>query len=310
MRVLVAGPTGVLGRPTVRRLVRAGHEAVGLVRSDEKAALVRSLGGAAVRGDVLDAESVLEAARGAEAVINLATAIPTARVERRSAWELNDRVRREGARNLIRAARRVGAQVYVQGSVLYVYGDHGESWIDEEASTTSHPMIDSAIEAEEATREANGDGLATVILRFGTPYARDAWHTQLLVDRARKRELPILGDGRGFWSLIHADDAARATVLAMEDGPDGAIYNVADDEPVRMADLVTYLAELLGAPAPRRVPTMAARLLAGNDVTSLLSSSIRLSNRLIRDELGFEPAYPSFREGLAEVLAGPVPEPP
>ena len=156
---------------------------------------------------------------------------------------------------------------------------------------------------------ANGDDLATVVLRFGVVYSRDSWHTQLLISQARKRRLPILGDGRGFWSLIHAEDAARATVQALEDAPGGAIYNVADDQPVAMAELFNELTRQLGARAPRKVPVLAPRALVGKDLTALLTGSIRLSNRLIKEELGFEPAYRSYREGLAELLAEPVPEP-
>lgn len=302
MKVLVAGPSGVVGRPTVRLLVEGGHEVVGLVRSEEKVGVVRALGATPILGDVLDPESVTRAAQGVEAVVHLAVGLPTDPAPSRSDWATSDRRYVDGARNLIAAARAVGAHVYVQPSVLYVYGDHGEAWVDEKAPPKGGPMAKGPLEGEAIALAANGDGLDAMVLRFGSLYGRDAWHTQFLVSQARERELPILGDGKAYWGLVHAEDAARATVLAMVDAPAGSIYNVADDEPVRMGELVAYLAEQLGAPPPRKVPTLAARVLAGTDVVSLLSSSIRLSNRRLKRDLGFAPSYPSYREGLAEVL--------
>lgn len=309
MRVLVAGPSGVLGRPTVRRLVEAGHAVIGLVRGDVGADVVRSLGGMPVPGNVLDADAVLRAAQDAEAVLNLVPAIPTGFGVTRSEWDANEQRRLEVTRNLIRACQAAGVGVFVQQSVHYVYGDQGEQWVDEELPPPRESLLPSALEAERLAVAANSGSLETVILRLGTVYGHDAWHTQLLVSLARKRQLPTLGDGKGYWSLIHAEDAAQAIVLAMEDGPAGSIYNVGDNEPVRMAELVTHLADQLAAPSPWNVPTLLARAAAGKDVVKLLSSSIRLSNRLLRQELGFAPAYPTFREGLAQVLAQPMPEP-
>ena len=311
MKVLVAEPSGVIGRRAVRRLVAAGHAVSGLVRDESRTALVESLGAQPVAGDVLDGESLLRAAKGAEAIVNLAAAMPIglSLAETKAAWEANDRTRTEGTRNLLRAARAVGTQVYVQESLLYVYGDQGDRWVDEEIVPERTRLTAAALDAEELVLGANGDDLATVVVRFGVVYSRDAWHTQLLISQARKRQLPILGDGTGFWSLIHAEDAARATVHAVEDAPGRAVYNVADDRPAPLAELFTYLADQLGTGAPRKVPVLAARVFVGKDLTKLLSGSIRLSNRLIKEELGFEPVYPSYREGLAEVLAEPVAEP-
>ena len=308
LKVLVAGPSGVVGRPTVRRLIEAGHEVVGLTRSEAAAEVVRSLGGTAVMGDLLDAASVLRAAEGVGAVVQIALALPTGFQQMKAQVAALERLTVEGTDNLLRASRQVGAQVYVHESVQYVYGDQGERWVDEETELPKKPPVRAALEAEERVRTANGDGLETVILRFGFVYARDAWHTQLLVSQARKRMLPIAGGGQGYWSLVHAEDAARAVVLAMEDAAGGAVYNVVDDEPVRLAEVVTFLAEQVGGSSPPKVPKLAVRAFAGKEAVDLLSGSIRLSNRLIRHHLGFEPAYPTYREGLAAILAEGVPE--
>ena len=303
MKVLLAGASGVLGRPTTRNLVDAGHDVVGLVRSDEAADVIRSLGGTPMRGDVLDAEAVRVAAEGAEAVVNLTAAVPTGADVKQAAKE-NDRLRMEGTRNLLAAAGAVGAQVYVHESVVYVYGNRGTTWVTEE----DEPKGKLATAAQEAEALVRASGLPWVILRFGSVYGREAWHTQLMVSQLKKRMLPIVGEGDNYWSLVHAEDAGLATARAVEDAADNSIYNVCDDQPVKMGELFAHFAELLGAQPPMQVPGIVARMAVGGDVLDVLTSSIRMSNRAIKQDLGFEPAYPSYREGLAQVLSAPLPE--
>ena len=303
MKVLLAGASGVLGRPTLRHLVDAGHEVLGLARSDAAADTIDSLGGTPVRGDVLDADSVRAAAEGVEAVVNLSAAVPMGTDVKQAAKE-NDRLRLEGTRNLLAAAKAAGATVYVHESILYVYGDRGTAWVTE-GTEPKGKLATAALEAE-ALVEASG--LPWVILRYGSVYGREAWHTRLMVSQLRKRMLPIVGEGVNYWSLVHADDAGRATARAVEDAADNSIYNVCDDEPVKMADLFSHFAGLLDAQPPMQVPALAARLVVGGDVINVLTSSIRMSNRAIKQDLEFEPAYPSYREGLAEVLSAPLPD--
>ncbi|MDP8922676.1 MAG: NAD(P)-dependent oxidoreductase [Chloroflexota bacterium] len=303
MKVLLAGASGVLGRPTTQQLVAAGHEVIGLARSDAAAEVIRSLGGTPVRGDVLDADSTRVAAVGVDAVVNLSAAVPLG-TDVKQATKENDRVRLEGTRNLLAAAEAGGAKVYVHESLLYVYGDWGRTWVTEGTESTG-TLAPSALEAEGLVQAS---GLPWVILRYGSVYGREAWHTQLMVSQLKKRLLPIVGDGANYWSLVHAEDAGRATALAVEDAADSSIYNVCDDEPVTMADLFTYLAAQLGVQPPMKVPALVARMAIGGDATDLLASSIRMSNRAIKQDLDFEPRYPTYREGLAEVLSAPVPE--
>lgn len=303
MRVLLAGASGVLGRPTLRHLVDMGHEVVGLARGDAAAEAIGSLGGTPVSGDVLDADAVRAAADGVEAVVNLTAAVPMGTDLKQGAAE-NDRLRLEGTRNLLVAARDVGAQVYVHESILYVYGDRGPAWVTEQ----TEPKGKLATAALEAEALVQASGLPWVILRFGSVYGREAWHTQLMVSQLKKRMLPIVGEGDNYWSLVHAEDAGRATARAIEDAADNSIYNICDDEPVKMAELFTHVAGLLGAQPPMQVPSLVARMAIGGDVLDVLTSSIRMSNRAIKQDLDFEPAYPSYREGFSDVASAPLPE--
>jgi nucleoside-diphosphate-sugar epimerase len=281
MRVLVAGASGVLGQPTVRELLKAGHEVVGLVRDDRAEAIVRELGAETARGDLLDATAVSSAAKHAEAIVNLAGALPTA-TDGKAGWERMERVWRQGTRHLVKAAQEVDVQILVHASLGLLYGEHGESWVTEETSLASNGLIDAALDAEKSVTSAADAGLPVVILRLGTVYGRDAWHTRLLAQQARQRALTIVGDGKAYWSLLHAADAGRAIARAVDDAEAGAIYNVADDRPTQMGDLLALIARLTGAPQPSRVPAILARAIVGGDVVSLLTTSVRMSNRAKR----------------------------
>ncbi|MGE3269046.1 MAG: NAD-dependent epimerase/dehydratase family protein [Chloroflexota bacterium] len=309
MRVLVAGASGVLGQPTVRELLAAGHTVAGLARSDAAASTIRDLRAEVVRGDLLDAASVLAAAEGAEAIVNLSGALPAGAQLSRSGWDELGQVWREGTRNLLVAAQVVGVEVLVHASLGLLYGDHGDDWVTEETPLGGAGLAAAVLEADQAVQAAAADGLAAVTLRLGVVYGRDAWHTRMLAAQARQRALVIVGDGKAYWSMLHADDAGRAIARAVDDAEAGAIYNVADDRPTRMADLVSLVARLSGAPEPRRVPALMARMLVGADVVSLLTTSVRLSNRAIKQDLDPGLHYPTPEEGFHEVLRTPVPAP-
>lgn len=311
MRVLVAGASGVLGQPTVRELLEAGHEVVGLARDDRAEAIIRELGAEAARGDVLDQSAVSRAAEGSEAIVNLTGALPTGKDGKaaRANWEQLERVWRQGTAHLIEAARVTEAQVLVHASLGLLYGERGESWVTEEASLTSERLVASALDADRTVTSAAEAGLPAVVLRLGTVYGRDAWHTRVLAQQARQRALAVIGDGKAYWSLIHADDAGRAIARAVDDAEAGAVYNVSDDRPMPMGDLVGLIARLTGAPQPSKIPAMLARAVAGSDVVTLLTTSVRLSNRAIKQDLDLTFRYPTPEEGLREVLRSPVPDP-
>ena len=281
MRMFVVGATGVLGRHTLPRLVERGHSVAVVARRPEDVARLRRLGFDAHRGDILDAESLREPLRGCEVALHLATAIPTHRPG--VGWDLNDRIRREGTRNLLAAAQQQGVRRYVQQSITLLYGDGGDQLISEDHPLAPYPRIASAFEMEEAARASS---LEWVMLRGGSFYGpgtgrEDAWYRE-----AEAGTLTVPGDGSALLSLIRVEDMARAVVLAAEAAPAGAIYNVVDDVPVSYRELYNFVAARKMLPEPPA---------GGPPVTSL-----GCSNTAIQRALGWEPAWPSYRSGLAQ----------
>lgn len=280
MRIFVVGATGVLGRHTLPRLVERGHSVAVVARRPEDVARLRRLGFDAHRGDILDAESLREPLRGCEVALHLATAIPT---HPGMDWSLNDRIRREGTRNLLAAAQEQGARRYVQQSITLLYGEGGDQLVSEEHPLSPYPRIASAFAMEEAVRASS---LEWVILRGGSFYGpgtgrEDAWYRE-----AEEGMLAVPGDGSSLLSLIRVEDMARAVVLAAEAAPAGAVYNVVDDTPVTYRELYNHVA------ARKMLPDPPA---GGPSVTSL-----GCTNAAIRRALGWVPAWPSYRSGLAQ----------
>ena len=195
MRVFVAGATGVAGRRAARDLVAAGQDVSGVARSPSKAALLQSLGAMPVEVDLFDANEVQRAVTGHDAVVNLATSIPTsaARMGMRSAWRENDRIRRQISRNLVEAAIATRAECLIQESIAFMYEDRKDDWIDEDVPIESAPHADSALEAEGQARRFTESGGRGIALRFGQFYAADAPHTVMMVKVARRDISPFVG---------------------------------------------------------------------------------------------------------------------
>lgn len=302
--VFVAGATGVLGRRLVRQLVERGHRVVGLARNAGKARQVREAGGEAVEADLFDADALARAADGADVVIHAATAIPTGRAATRpSAWALNDRIRTDGTLALATAAGLVGATRYLQQSLAWVVErSPGGAPYDESTPPSPPSLLATAVEGEAVAREVGGrHGFDVAVLRNGVFYAPDAAHTRELADNLRRRRPTVLGGGRHLVAPIHADDAAHAFALAAEARGDG-LWHIVDDEPVEAIRLHRHFADLLDAPPPRRVPLWLARLAAGKDAVAAVTTSMNTSNARAREELGWTPTYPTYREGLRAVV--------
>jgi nucleoside-diphosphate-sugar epimerase len=290
-------------------LLAEGHELTCMTRSPEKADGLRAQGADAVVADAFDAAAVSDAVRAArpEAVIHQLTAIP-ARIDPRrvqSEFALNDRLRSEGTRILVDAAQAAGARRFVAQSVAFAYAPgppgtvHGES--DRLFVEAPEPFRRSAHALRDLEQAVLGCG--GLVLRYGYfygPGSAISSRGSMGADIARRR-MPVVGGGRGVWSFVHVDDAARATVLALTQGASGA-YNVVDDEPARVSDWLPALAASLGAPRPMRVPALIARLAAGSYGVSVMTQAQGASNELARRELGWSPAYASWREGFAEAL--------
>ena len=288
MRVFVAGATGVLGRRAVPALVAAGHEVTALVRSPAKAALVRSLGATAVEASLFDPDALRGAVAGHDAVCNLATHIPPlASAARPGAWAENTRIRTEGSRNLVDAALAAGASCYVQESIAFLYGEHGDDLVD----AASTPIVETgpavAVRAaeSEAARFAAGTGRA-VVLRFGGFIAPDSEQIVTILKSARRGIAIEPGRADGWFPSITAGDAARAVVAAL-DAPRGT-YDIVD-EPLRHRDARAALAGAVGRRRLHSVP-------GAKRVVGTLADSQRVSNRRFRELTGWAPRTPSRRE--------------
>ena len=310
MRVLVAGASGAIGTRLVPQLSDRGHEVIGAVRSPENAERVRALGAKPVLLDLLDAGAVRKAVAASEpeAIVHEATALAEARFTRnldRSFVQTN-RLRTEGTDNLLAAAREAGVRRFVAQSVAtfgrYLREGGPVKTEDDPLDTTPVAGMQETGAAlhhlEEAVTEAGG-----IALRYGAFYGAS---NDGLVDPVRKRQFPIVGDGGGFFSWIHLDDAAAATVLALEhDGP--GVYNIVDDEPAPVREWLPVLADALGAKPPRRFPRWLARLFAGEPAVMMGTEARGASNAKAKRELGWELRYPSWRQGFVAAYATTAP---
>jgi nucleoside-diphosphate-sugar epimerase len=313
MKVFVAGATGALGRPLVTGLVERGHEVTGMTRSGSKHDLLRELGAVPVLADALAPDAVARAVAEAEpeVIVHQLTAIGAfnpRRMERDFAP--TNRLRTEGTDNLLAAGRTLGVKRFVAQSFapwVYARTDGPVKTEDDPLDTSPPAQVRTTLEAikylERAVTGADWtDGLA---LRYGgfygpgTSIGLNPLGEQIEMIRARK--FPLAGKGTGVWSFIHIEDAASATVEAVEHGRRG-IFNVVDDEPAPIAEWLPELAKAVGAKPPRRVPLWLARL-AGGEVAAIMMSELRgQSNTKARRELGWQLRWPTWREGFARGL--------
>ncbi|MGH9205718.1 MAG: NAD-dependent epimerase/dehydratase family protein [Acidimicrobiales bacterium] len=300
MRIFVAGATGVVGQRVVGLLARAGHAVTGLSRSAAKQALLESLGATASAVDMFDRQGLTGAVDGHDAVVNLATHIPTfSKAALPKAWAENDRIRTEGSRNLVDAALAARAGLYVQESVTFAYPDMGDGWIDETVPFEPVANVASVAAAESHAQRFTDAECTGVVLRFGLFYAADSSHTASIVKAARWKMAVTLGRPGAYMSSIHADDAASAVLGALSVGP--GVYNVVDDEPLTRKENADVLATALGVGRPVMAPAVVAGI--GGSKTRLLARSQRVSNKRFRQASGWAPLYPSAREGWPAVVA-------
>ena len=311
MRVFVAGASGAIGRPLIRQLIAAGHEVTGTTRRPDRAEEIRAAGAKAVVCDVFDREALTAAVREAqpEVVVNQLTSLPENFNPKKIDYGPTNRVREEGGRNLMAAALAVGARRYVTQSIAFLYAPEGDWVKDEEARPFEEapPPFDEGERAMLAhEREVLGtDGIEGVVLRYGQFYGPGTYYTPgsgSLAKEVERRRLPIIGPGTGTSSFIHVEDAASATVAALDRGAPG-IYNVTDDEPSPAREWLPVYAEALGAKPPRRVPTWLARLVGGKMAVQFGVHLRGASNAKAKRELGWQPSYPSWRQGFREGLA-------
>ncbi|WP_406056875.1 NAD-dependent epimerase/dehydratase family protein [Kribbella sp. NBC_00889] len=312
MKVLVAGATGGLGRSLVPQLVAAGHEVVGMIRSESKAASIKALGANVVLADGLDAAAVKAAVDTVrpEVVVHQMTALKSGIDFKKfdQSFAMTNRLRIEGTDNLLSASQAAGVRRFVVQSYAGWNLQHGGS----ATKTEADPLDANPVAAQRQTMAGikhlesavtNADGIEGIALRYGAFYGPtgDIGKGGSMVEMIRKRQLPLIGDGAGVWSFIHYDDAADATVKAVESNATG-IYQIADDDPAQAAVWLPEFARILGVKGPRHVPVWLGRLAAGEVGVAAFTTMRGADNSLAKATFDWQPGYASWREGFRKGL--------
>lgn len=312
MKVFVAGASGAIGRQLVPQLLAAGHEVTGMTRREDRAVEIRAAGADAVICDVFDLTGLEAAVRevAPEVVVHELTSLP-ARLDYKAKQDPlapTNRVRREGTANLLAAARGAGARRLIAASVAFFYAPEGE-WVKGEEAPLNLDApgnfgTAAAALAELERQVADSEGIEGVVLRYGWFYGPGTFFDRngSQTEDALKRRLPIVGRGDGTFSFVHVEDAAAATVAAVQRGAPGT-YNVVDDEPAPMHEWVPVFCAAVGVKKPRRVPVWLARLIAGSAAVGSATQLRGASNAKAKLELGWQPRYASWRQGFADPAA-------
>jgi nucleoside-diphosphate-sugar epimerase len=310
MRVFVAGGSGVIGQRLVPQLVACGHQVTATTSSPGKVGMLEQLGADTVVMDGLDAASVGEAVARArpDAIVHQMTAISPAHAGKPNfkhfdRWfATTSRLRTEGTDHLLAAAEATGVSTFVAQSYASWNGIREGGWVkseedplDPEAGTAAQAGMEAIRYLEDVVLKAGG-----AVLRYGALYGPGATDDQ--VELVRKRQYPLVGGGTGYCSWVHLDDAASATVLAVEQQVKG-VFDIVDDEPAPASAWLPYLAACAGAKPPMRVPTWLARLLAGDVAVTMMTEGRGFCNAKAKRELGWKLRYPSWRTGFKEGLA-------
>jgi nucleoside-diphosphate-sugar epimerase len=289
VKVFVTGGTGVLGRAAVTALVRDGHDVTGLARSDDKAAQLAAMGAGAASGSIFDRDDLACVFDGFDAVCNLATHFPVGMAGLRAgAWKLNDRLRVEGSRVVVQAARMAGVRRLVQVSVSFLYADAGEDWITEDSTLSVTRSLDPAAVAEANAAEFACKSRQPVVLRFGNIVGDDA-ATRWRLAQAKAGRPIGLGDPQGWAHVVHPEDAGSAVAAAL-DGP-GGVYNVGA-EPIRRIDMFGVFARAVGRDAIGFMPRIVVRV--GGDRLAPMTRSLRVSSDRLHEATGWKPTHDVF----------------
>jgi 2-alkyl-3-oxoalkanoate reductase len=313
MRVFVAGAAGAVGQQLLPQLIAQGHQVTASTRNPAKAARLRQLGAEPVVVDGLDAVAVGEAVARAEpeAVVHQMTSLAGVADLRHfdRTFAVTNQLRTQGTDHLLAAAAAAGARRFIaqsytgwpnirQGGPVKKEDDP----LDPDPPAAQRESL-AAIEYVEQVVPAAAP-VQGIVLRYGSFYGPGA--SEAFVGLVRKRRLPIIGDGAGVWSCLHIRDAAAATLAALDNGGPG-VYNVVDDEPARVAEWLPFLAQAVGAKPPRRLPVWLGRLAAGEVAVSVMTQIRGSSNARAKQELGWQPAWPSWRQGFAHGLSATEP---
>lgn len=312
MRVFVAGGTGALGKRLLPLLIAEGHEVIALVRSAARSGMVEALGAKAAIADALNQDELAQRVENArpDVIIHQLTAIPAALDFRKldEAFATTNRLRTQVTDALLAAGRRVGTRRFIAQSFCgWPFARVGGPVKTEEDPLDPHPpaafsrTLAAIRYLEDAVRQV--EGLEALALRYGFFYGpgTSIGSNGSVVELVRRRRLPVVGDGKGVWSFLHIEDAARATMAAITRGAPG-VYNVVDDEPAPVSVWLPALAQAVGAKPPFHVPAWLGRPLIGEGGLAMMTQIRGGANTKARRELEWEPIYPSWRRGFVEGL--------
>ena len=299
MNIFVAGGTGTIGVPLVRALIAAGHEVHSLTRSPDKAGGIRALGAQPAIADALDADAlrrVVLAARPTHVVHQL-TALPKEGARRPGDLAATSRLRSEGTRNLLDASIGAGARRIIGASFAAF-----QAPLPANAPREVIEGVEAVRSMESQILDASRRGaIEGVVLRYGLFYGPGNPATDKMIQLIRRRMLPVVRHDPGLLPFIHLEDAISATIAALDRAPAGSAYDIVDDRPASLSDVVTGMAQQMGAPRPFAVPLWLPRLLSPF-MAGMMSIRVPLSNARARAELGWAPRYPTWREGLTGIV--------
>jgi nucleoside-diphosphate-sugar epimerase len=313
MRIFVAGATGAVGSALIPALLSVGHAVTGMTRSPDKADALRRAGAEPVVADGLNARAVRAAVITArpdvviDQMTDLAGVTDLRHFDR--AFATTNRLRTEGTDHLLAAALEAGVKRFiVQSFCGWAVSQEGGVVQTEADETDPDPPheLDRTLDAlryleQIVTKSAEPEG---IVLRYGSLYGPGTGMlSRAMVNELRHRRVPLIGDGAGWWSFVHVDDAASAAVAAIEHGASGNIYNIVDDDPAQVRDWLPALAAVLGAKSPLHLPAWIARFVAGEHMVAMMTQVKAASNTKAKRELGWQPIHPSWRQGFAEAAS-------
>ncbi len=299
MRVFVTGGTGAIGRYAVSALVKAGHDVVALSRSDSSSAVLKGIGADSVMVSLFDRDALCSAFAGCDAVVNLATALPSSKDFHRSrAWVENNRIRTEGSSVVVDAALSAGVPKLIQESVVMIYKDGGDKWLDETWPVDNFPMAHSNLAAEASVDRFTRSGGQGIVMRFGWFYGRGAAHSEEFFHLAKRFGLSaMMGGADGYVSSIQVRDGGNAVAAALK-VPAGT-YNIVDNCPLTKKEYADAIAAGANRRRYIRAPGVFAKVMRDN--TTSLTRSLRVKNEKFRAASGWSPYFPSAREGWRDM---------
>ena len=311
MKIFIAGASGSLGLPLVRELIKRNHEVYGLTRSGDKKALLETMGAKVVVADALKAEEIKLAVQSVkpDSVVHLLTAIPKNGAMRAADLKATNVLRVEGTKNLLAAAIAAGAKRFVAESMIFAYGfthTDGKLLTEQfelnarEEKAWLQEIVDAIRSLEAQISKADQEGLIeSTALRYGLLYGSEIPSTRYMFEMLKKRFLPAASGAKGITAFVHIDDAVSATVAAIEREKVSAVYNVVDNEPVKMNDWINYAAEALKAKKPFTMPVWLLKLLSPF-TAAMLNARVAVSNDKAKRELGWQLKYPDYRQGIRQ----------